>query len=253
MDVPSVPVGPFNVADLSQPSLVEALVQRTRTGGVGPLVAYALHVGGLNHRDEKSFVAAMRAANVVYADGMSIVALARMAGATRVQRAPTTDVGWEVLVALGLSLSRRPRIALIGGPDGLARRAAERLEAAAVGRVVLAEHGYHKEWGPVLAAVRGSDPDVVVVGLGAPREMIWVMQHRDDLPETLVLTCGGWFGFLAGDEKRASSLLQAVGLEWMARVAQSPRRLLPRYVRGAAAVGALVPSALNSRWRGAGG
>ena len=68
--------------------------------------------------------------------------------------------------------------------------------------------------------------------------MVWSQQHRDELPPGLVLTCGGWFGHLVGDEKRAPRLLRRSGLEWIARVAQAPPRLGPRYAQGAGATAA---------------
>jgi N-acetylglucosaminyldiphosphoundecaprenol N-acetyl-beta-D-mannosaminyltransferase len=85
--------------------------------------------------------------------------------------------------------------------------------------------------------------------MGAPREMLWVRNWYHHLPHLLLLTCGGWFGFLAGDERRAGALLRRSGLEWIARVAQSPRRLGPRYARGAVSTGVVAAQTLGDRWR----
>ncbi|WP_051707075.1 WecB/TagA/CpsF family glycosyltransferase [Nocardioides aequoreus] len=193
---------------------------------------YALHVGGLNDRRKRDFVEAMRAADLVYADGGSTVWLGRLAGAKHLERAPTTDIGWDVLAGIARRRGRTVRVALVGGPEGLAARAATVLEEGGDTQVVAVEHGFHDDWSGVLARVRATDPDVVVVGLGAPREMTWCESHRAELPPALILTCGGWFGHLVGDERRAPTLLRRSGLEWIARVAQAPRRLGPRYVRG---------------------
>lgn len=227
-----VEVGPFRVFDGSRRALVDRVVALTVAGGDQPVLAFALHVGGLNHRHDRDHVLAMRQADVVYADGGSVVWLARLAGGTEVERAPTTDVGWDVLRALAVALGRTPRVALLGGPDGLARRAGQVLAEAGVAEAVLVEHGYHEDWAETLAAVRAAEPDVVVVGLGAPREMVWCVEHRAELPAALVLTCGGWFGYVAGEEHRAPRLLRRSGVEWLARVAQQPTRLGPRYARG---------------------
>ena len=85
-----------------------------------------------------------------------------------------------------------------------------------------------------------------MIGLGAPREMVWCQRHRDELPTGLVLTCGGWFGHIVGDERRAPRMLRRSGLEWIARVAQAPKRLGPRYARGAGAT-ALLALARSAR------
>jgi N-acetylglucosaminyldiphosphoundecaprenol N-acetyl-beta-D-mannosaminyltransferase len=245
--VPEVEVGPFWVSDSPRDELVDHVVDLSLRSTASPALAYALHVGGLNARRDGDFVVAMRQADVVYADGGSVVWLARLAGGTRVERAPTTDIGWEVLRGFARKAGRVPRVALVGGPPGLAERAGGVFEDAEVAEVVYLDHGFHSDWSAPLAGLRESAPDITVIGLGAPREMIWCQRHRDDLPGGLVLTCGGWFGHLVGDEKRAPRLLRRSGLEWLARVAQAPGRLGPRYARGAGATAVLALSTWQRR------
>lgn len=243
-----VAVGPFRVNDVGRDDLVRTVVDgwagapRDRAWTV-----FALHVGGLNHRRNYEFVRVMNAADIVYADGGSVVALARMAGARRIERAPTTDVGWELLEALRDKLGRPLRLALIGGAPSLAARAAEVFRDRGVGAAVVVEHGYHTEWSDVIAALGSAEPDVCIVGLGAPWEMLWASQWAPKLPPTLVLTCGGWFGHMLGDERRAPRIIRRAGLEWMARVAQAPRRLGPRYAAGLWSTIVLAKPALCQR------
>ena len=99
----------------------------------------------------------------------------------------------------------------------------------------------------MLERLRNARPDVVVVGLGAPREMLWVDEHLTELPPALVLTCGGWFGFLTEAEKRAPLWMQSAGLEWSYRVAQAPQRLAGRYARGLGTTGLLAARMLRAR------
>ncbi len=249
---PEVEVGPFWVNDSSRAELVSRMVDLSLPHRTQPALAFALHVGGLNARKERDFVVAMRQADIVYADGGSVVWLARLAGASDVERAPTTDIGWEVLRLFAQKVGRVPRVALIGGPPGLAARAAEVLETAEVAEVVLVDHGFHENWSEPLARLRAADPDVTAVGLGAPREMVWSEQHRNELPSGLLLTCGGWFGHLVGDERRAPRVLRRSGLEWIARVAQSPTRLGPRYARGIGVTASLAIRTLQRRPRSTG-
>jgi N-acetylglucosaminyldiphosphoundecaprenol N-acetyl-beta-D-mannosaminyltransferase len=242
-------VGPLGVDDLSYAEVVSAAAKLAAGDRGSPARAYALHVGGLNHRQDADFVEEMRAAELVYADGVSVVLLAKLAGARHVQRAPTTDLGWDVLRAVGQRLGRPARLALIGGPLGLADRAGAALEGGAAGTVVFASDGFQDDWEPVLDRLAEADVDVCLVGMGAPREMLWIRTWFHRLPHALLLTCGGWFGFLAGEERRAGLLLRCSGLEWIARVAQSPRRLGPRYARGAISTGVVAVQTLGARWR----
>ena len=246
-EVPEVEVGPFWVTDSPRDELVGHVVDLCLRSSTRPAFAFALHVGGLNARRERDFVVAMRQADVVYADGGSVVWLARLAGGNRVERAPTTDIGWEVMRGFAEKVGRAPRVALVGGPHGLAERARAVLQDAGVAEIVHVDHGYHHDWDEPLAALRASAPDITVIGLGAPNEMVWCQRHRDELPAGLVLTCGGWFGHLVGDEKRAPRILRRSGLEWIARLAQAPSRLGPRYARGAGATALLALSTLQRR------
>jgi N-acetylglucosaminyldiphosphoundecaprenol N-acetyl-beta-D-mannosaminyltransferase len=247
---PQLRIGPFQISDLSRDDVVAAIVSGAiASRAERAWVSYALHVGGLNNRRDTGYLAAMSRADLVYADGMSVIVLARIAGARAAERAGTTDIGWSVIRELGLALGRPARIALIGGPEGLTSRAAGVIEADAGAEVVLTEHGYHDDWSPVLDRLTNSGCDMILVGLGAPREMKWVDQHVQDLPPSLVMTCGGWFGFITQDEKRAPQWVCDAGLEWTYRIAQSPRRLAKRYARGALSTAALSVEIIGSRTR----
>lgn len=227
----SVRVGPFTVADVTYDRAV-SLAADLAVEPTGVRRFYALHVGGLNARDQSDFVAEMNDAELVCADGGSIVLLAKLAGARVIERTPTTDAGWDVLRATGEKLGRTPRVALVGGPAEVVDKAAGTLREGVDCDIVMVEHGYHQEWGLVLEQLREIAPDVLILGLGAPKEMLWVREHYASLPPCLVVTCGGWFGFLSGEEARAPRVLRRSGLEWIARVFQAPTRLGPRYLRG---------------------
>jgi len=246
-----VAVGPFRLLDLDRSGVVARIADLTLANlGHRPTVAFACHVAGLNLRRDDDFVAAVQRGDVIYADGVSVTALMKIAGARRPERHPTTDLGWEVLAALSERLGRPARVALVGGPDGLAARAGAVLVAQAGVDVVATEHGYHHpDWSAVLDRLRAAAPDIVVVGLGMPTEALWTARHLADLPPALVLTCGGWFGYLVGEEKRAPDWMRRSGVEWVARLTQAPGRLWKRYATGVVSTAAMVPAALGARRR----
>lgn len=255
MEVRNVQVGPFRVADLSYDAAVSRTVDLAIDAGslrATPARAFALHVGGLVARRDPEFTAAMDSAEMVYADGSSVVLLARAAGGTQIERTPTTDAGWDMLRGLTNRLGRPPVVSVLGGPEGLAARALDALVEGGVARRGLAEHGYHIDEVSLVARLAATPCDVLVVGLGAPREMVWVDRHIEKLPGSLVLTCGGWLGFLAGEERRAPSLMMRLRLEWAYRVMQAPRRLLPRYAAGALVTARLMLGVLGKRARSVG-
>ncbi len=81
-----------------------------------------------------------------------------------------------------------------------------------------------------MAAIRDSGADVVWVGLGMPKQELWMHEVRPHLPGVALLGVGAAFDFLAGTKKQAPAWMQKAGLEWLFRLIQEPRRLWRRYV-----------------------
>jgi N-acetylglucosaminyldiphosphoundecaprenol N-acetyl-beta-D-mannosaminyltransferase len=83
----------------------------------------------------------------------------------------------------------------------------------------------------ILAKVAAARPDVLMVGLGAPKQELWVDAHRTRIEAAVTLCIGATIDFLAGEKRRAPRWMRRTGLEWLHRVASEPRRLLHRYAR----------------------
>jgi N-acetylglucosaminyldiphosphoundecaprenol N-acetyl-beta-D-mannosaminyltransferase len=77
--------------------------------------------------------------------------------------------------------------------------------------------------------IRAARPHVVWVALGAPKQELWMRRASDKLRPSLMLGVGAAFDFHAGSKRRAPKWMQRVGLEWLHRLGQEPRRLLRRY------------------------
>jgi exopolysaccharide biosynthesis WecB/TagA/CpsF family protein len=80
-----------------------------------------------------------------------------------------------------------------------------------------------------VAAIRASGADIVLVGLGCPRQEVWAYEMRDDLGRPL-MAVGAAFDFLAGSLSMAPPWMQARGLEWLYRLSREPGRLWRRYL-----------------------
>ncbi|MDP3379476.1 MAG: WecB/TagA/CpsF family glycosyltransferase, partial [Brevundimonas sp.] len=70
---------------------------------------------------------------------------------------------------------------------------------------------------------------VLLVGMGMPRQEIWIADHLDALPDCVVLNVGAAFDYEAGVQKAAPRWMGKAGLEWLYRLAVDPRRLFHRY------------------------
>jgi len=89
-----------------------------------------------------------------------------------------------------------------------------------------------KEDANVIEQINAAHPDIVWVGLGAPKQDIWMALNRDALEAPVLIGIGAAFDFLAGIKPRAPRWMQKSGLEWLFRLWCEPRRLWRRYVIG---------------------
>ncbi len=110
----------------------------------------------------------------------------------------------------------------------------------------------------ILAEIRKTKPDLIWVGLGAPKQEYWMADHWDQLKPAVLLGVGAAFDFYASNVRRAPSWMGWLGLEWLHRLTQEPRRLWRRYlVTNTLFLGYLFTESVGSlfgmlRWRSRG-
>ncbi|HEX4414777.1 MAG TPA: WecB/TagA/CpsF family glycosyltransferase, partial [Lacipirellulaceae bacterium] len=85
----------------------------------------------------------------------------------------------------------------------------------------------------VIAELDAREHDLLIVGLGAPKQEIWVNAHRHKLPAKVAICGGATIDFLAGHRRRSPVWMRRCGLEWLHRVGTEPKRLARRYARDA--------------------
>ncbi|MBN1975109.1 MAG: WecB/TagA/CpsF family glycosyltransferase [Sedimentisphaerales bacterium] len=84
----------------------------------------------------------------------------------------------------------------------------------------------------ICEVINSSGADIVWVGLGAPKQELWMYEHRDKLNVSLMIGVGAAFDFLSGNKKEAPAWMKRIGLEWLYRLMSEPRRLWKRYLVG---------------------
>ena len=83
----------------------------------------------------------------------------------------------------------------------------------------------------IIADINAARPDILWVGMGAPREQAFAVRNRRHLHGVgIIKTSGGLFDFLSGNVRRAPVWMQSIGLEWAYRTFLEPRRLAGRYL-----------------------
>lgn len=88
-----------------------------------------------------------------------------------------------------------------------------------------------KEDDDVADRINAAKPDIVWVGLGAPKQELWMANMRSRLSAPMLIGVGAAFDFHAGHKPQAPAVMQSLGLEWLFRLGSEPRRLWRRYLR----------------------
>jgi N-acetylglucosaminyldiphosphoundecaprenol N-acetyl-beta-D-mannosaminyltransferase len=194
--------------------------------------------------------AAYRDASLVVADGWPVVSAARFLG----QPLPETVPGSDLVPALlqAASADRPLRVFLLGAAAGVGDRAAanirrryEHIDIAGVYSPPLGFENDERENDKILGLIENSQPDLLVVGLGAPKQELWVHAHRQWLHAKVALCVGATIDFLAGEKARAPRWMRRLRIEWLHRMLSEPRRLVKRYARDAI----IFPQLVFREWR----
>lgn len=129
------------------------------------------------------------------------------------------------------------RIFLLGAKEGIAAKAMQRINEKVGREIVIGAHspsfGFEKnekECEELIDIVNKSGANVLLVGVGAPKQEKWIMKYRDRMHGVdLFMALGATIDFEAGTLKRAPAFWQKIGMEWLYRCMKEPRRLLKRY------------------------
>jgi len=181
---------------------------------------------------DETFRAAYRDVSLSLVDGMPVLWASRLLGRALPEKVSGSDL---VPRLAERAASREWRVYLLGGADGSAPLAARALEARGVRiagfsapRVrVSASPSDHAE---IADAIAKTEPDLVLVGLGAPKQELFATAVRERLRPAVLLGVGASIDFLAGAVPRAPAWISESGLEWLYRLGREPRRLWRRYL-----------------------
>ena len=228
---PTIEVLGVPVAKL-RPDDALAAAARLYDDGAPALVAYAnAHTLNLAASDP-SYRELLREAALVLNDGAGIALAARLNG----ERFPANLNGSDFNpLILQLAAERGWPVFLLGARPGVAERAAAWLVARYPGLDIAGTRdGYWPEGddAEVAAAIRGTGATLVMAALGNPLQERWLARHLEGTGARLGVGVGAFFDFAAKEVPRAPAWMNRLGLEWIFRLLQEPRRLWRRYLVG---------------------
>lgn len=213
-------------------------------------VGGAIHIFGVNAQvatlvqEDQRFAEAVASATVMYPDGISVVIAARLLGRPLKSRIP----GGELMELLCQEGAKEGFSAyFLGGLPGAAEKTAEVLQARYPGLKIAGAQcpPFNFETDPeesaqVIKSIQATSPDMLFVGLGVPKQELWIADNSAVLPVGLAFPVGAAFDTTAGLRKRAPMWARRTGTEWLYRLVMEPRRLWRRYLIGNTAFAMMI-------------
>jgi exopolysaccharide biosynthesis WecB/TagA/CpsF family protein len=175
--------------------------------------------------------AALDGADLVLNDGIGLQLAARMQGREFPENLNGSDF---TIKLLELSAERGWRVFLYGARPGVAVKAGgllmERIDGLDIAGVC---DGYSPQRPEeVVAQIRSSHADVLIVALGQPAQELWLDEHLAETGCRLGVGVGAFLDFTSGQVPRAPAWMNRFGIEWAFRLIQEPRRMWRRYIIG---------------------
>jgi N-acetylglucosaminyldiphosphoundecaprenol N-acetyl-beta-D-mannosaminyltransferase len=181
---------------------------------------------------DRTFADTMSQADIIHADGMSVVIASRLlTNRPLPERICTTDFFHD---AARVAMTAKLSFFLLGGDESQNKAVCDAVQSQYPElRIAGRHHGFVDEQDEehLCAEIVASGTDVLWVAMGKPKQELWCVRNRHRLAGVgWIKTCGGLFAFLTNEVRRAPIWMQEWGLEWLYRTSQEPTRLAWRYL-----------------------
>lgn len=185
-------------------------------------------------QEDSDYLKLYQQTTITSVDGQPIVNLANKIGIES-QRCSGPDV---MSLILERSVKKNEKHFFYGTTDEVLKKLTNNLKERFSGIEIVGWYAppfrdlTEEEDDEIIASIIDSGADYVWVGLGAPKQDLWINRHLARIPHVKFMAVGAAFDFYAGTLKRAPKWIRKIGLEWMYRFFKEPRRLWRRYIVG---------------------
>ncbi|MGI6345007.1 MAG: WecB/TagA/CpsF family glycosyltransferase [Bacillota bacterium] len=219
---------------LTMESAVQRIAAMVEQGSSAQVVTANAEILYMAQRDPALYLV-LHDAGLVTADGMGVVLASRILG----RPLPERVAGCDLVYALaGHGAKIGWNFYLLGAKPEVVEAAVQQLrQLYPLIQIVGWHHGYFSadETSALLAEIKASKPDILLVAMGAPKQDIWLHENLSKTGAAVGIGVGGSFDILAGTAERAPLWMQRAGLEWLFRLLKEPSRIgrmlaLPRFV-----------------------
>jgi N-acetylglucosaminyldiphosphoundecaprenol N-acetyl-beta-D-mannosaminyltransferase len=207
-------------------SLVDETIRQRKQLLIGVVNAAKIVNMGRNHELDE----AVRAADVIFADGMSVVWASRILGQKLPERVPGIDLMTHMLE---LADERGYRVFCLGAAQEVLEMIVRQIEERYPGAVLVGSHqGYftNQDEPRIAEEIKAAAPDMLFAAMSSPKKEKFLARWSGQISVPVCHGVGGAFDVMAGKVKRAPRMWQKLGLEWLYRVIQEPRRMWKRYL-----------------------
>lgn len=202
-------------------------------------------------RKDATFLRILQKSEFLLPDGWPVVAAMRILDGYRGKRITGADL---ILEILNCAVKQGLKVGIMGGKPGVAANAAERarllykgLDIMGLDSPIFSSGKDEADVALLLDAMPDMHIDLFFLCIGAPKSEFLAANARSQLNCGAIMCFGAAIDFLAGKRARAPRLVQQLKLEWLYRLTQEPRRLLPRYFRAAPAFALTIAKAAIHR------
>lgn len=193
-----------------------------------------LHSIFLFHHDQK-MRAFYQLAEYTFIDGMALVFLGRLVGLPLKRQNRMTAVDW-LRPLLRRAAEERWQVFFLGSKPGVADKAIKILRSEIPGLNIAGTHGYFDaaqgspESVEILSKIRAYRPDVLIVGMGMPRQEHWIHDELNQIEARVILNQGAFMELIVGDLPVPPRWAARIGIEWVFRLMSRPGRVWRRYL-----------------------
>jgi N-acetylglucosaminyldiphosphoundecaprenol N-acetyl-beta-D-mannosaminyltransferase len=225
----------YRLVNCEMQTLVAEVISRLGHGEKGMTIACLNPHSFMTARVDTEFRAALMSSTYLIPDGIGVVAAARLLGLSISGRITGSDVFAELLRAI--PPSQGAKLHFIGSTESTLAQIACTVGTAYPNVKIIGMVA--PPFGPafdesvsarLVDELRQSKPDILWVGMTAPKQEKWIARYVPFQDVGVAAGIGAVFDFVAGNKRRAPAIIQALGMEWLFRLALEPRRLWRRTV-----------------------
>lgn len=232
---------------VSLETVVSHLFSLLEPKGQKPKMVFYLNAYTVNLAfKDKNYAKAIRAADLVYADGWGPVWAGKVLGYQLPGRLTTADFFDDFCQK---AKENNLSLFLLGSCSETIKKTAKNLKKEFKNlKIVGFHHGFlnQSKSKKVISLINRSQPDFLIIGLGSPKQEKWLFNHLDQLQIKVGWCVGGLFEYLAKTKPKCPRWLGDLGFEWLFRLLAEPKRLWRRYlISGPEFLFRLVRSKLN--------